>query len=136
MSDVDREALTRPMLHGAEPQLFIADMAASFAFYTEKLGFLVAYSWGTPPYYGQVMRDGARLNLRCLRLPFIDPQRREKEELLSASITVDDANALFREYEAAGVPFVQVLTPKPWGARDFIIRDPDGNLILFAGPDR
>jgi hypothetical protein len=23
---------------------------------------------------------------------------------------------------------------EPWGARTFIVRDPDGNLLLFAGP--
>ena len=23
---------------------------------------------------------------------------------------------------------------EPWGARDFIVMDPDGNLLLFAGP--
>jgi hypothetical protein len=22
----------------------------------------------------------------------------------------------------------------PWGARNFIVKDPDGNLVLFAGP--
>jgi hypothetical protein len=26
------------------------------------------------------------------------------------------------------------LAKKPWGALDFIIRDIDGNLLLFAGP--
>jgi uncharacterized glyoxalase superfamily protein PhnB len=33
----------------------------------------------------------------------------------------------------AGVEFHQPLKPEPWGARTFIVRDPDGNLILFAG---
>jgi hypothetical protein len=32
------------------------------------------------------------------------------------------------------VSFVQMLAEKFWGARDFIIRDIDGNLLLFAGP--
>ena len=35
---------------------------------------------------------------------------------------------------AAGVAFAQPLKHEPWGARDFIVRDPDGNLVLFAGP--
>jgi hypothetical protein len=30
--------------------------------------------------------------------------------------------------------FFQTLRREPWGARDFILRDPDGNLLLFAGP--
>jgi len=30
------------------------------------------------------------------------------------------------------VDFAQTLRNEPWGARTFIVRDPDGNLILFA----
>jgi len=37
-------------------------------------------------------------------------------------------------YQAAGVRFRQKLKKEPWGARTFIVPDPDGNLILFAGP--
>jgi hypothetical protein len=32
------------------------------------------------------------------------------------------------------VPFHQTLKQEPWGATTFIVIDPDGNLILFAGP--
>ena len=79
-----------------------------------------------PPFYGQVFRDGARLKLRCLPQPPIDPQLRDSEHLLSASITVDDAKPLFLEYQAAGVRFHQTLRTGPWGARTFNVRDPDG----------
>jgi uncharacterized glyoxalase superfamily protein PhnB len=61
------------------------------------------------------------------------PLRRSLESALSASITVDDAKWLFLEYQAAGVTFHQALRTEPWGARTFIVRDPDANLILFAG---
>jgi len=122
-----------PTLTGAEPQLFIADMPAAVDFYTRKLGFAVAFLWGEPPYYGQVYRDQARFNLRCASPPVIDPDRRQQQELLSASVTVDDAAALFREFQDAGVDFCQTLQSKPWDAHDFIIRDPDGNLVLFTG---
>jgi hypothetical protein len=30
--------------------------------------------------------------------------------------------------------FKQALERQPWGAANFIIKDPDGNLLLFAGP--
>jgi catechol 2,3-dioxygenase-like lactoylglutathione lyase family enzyme len=79
-----------------------------------------------------VFRDDARLNLRCLDTPSLDPELRDREQLLSASITLDDSGPLFLEYQAAGVPFAQTLRTEPWGARTFIVRDPDGNLILFA----
>lgn len=131
MSGTDTQK--RPTLLAAEPQLFVADIEASCDFYTKKLGFAVTFTYGNPAFYGQVARDGARLNLRCMPLPIVDPRLRDKEDLLSASITLDHVKPLFLEYQAAGVTFHRTLRTEPWGARTFIVRDPDGNLILFAG---
>jgi catechol 2,3-dioxygenase-like lactoylglutathione lyase family enzyme len=143
MNDIHAETLSKPTLLAAEPQLFVADIGASCEFYTKKLGFTVAFTYGEPPFYGQVFRDGARLNLRWLPEPrlaevrhAINPELRDREDLLSASITLDDAKPLFLEFQTAGVVFHQVLKTEPWGARTFIVCDPDGNLILFAGRGR
>ncbi len=133
MTDVQIEALSKPALLTAEPQIFVADIVAAVEFYTGKLGFAVSFTYGEPPFYGQVSRDGAKLNLRCLPTPVIDPQRRDREHLVSVSITLENAKPLFLEFQAAGVEFHQALKTEPWGARTFIVRDPDGNLILFAG---
>lgn len=127
----------RPILNSTEAQLFVADIKASCDFYTDKLGFTVAFVYGDPPYYGQVTRDHARLNLRVVGEPVFAGDIREREGLLSASLTVattDEIKQLFLSYQAAGVRFHQTLKKEPWGARTFIVTDPDGNLILFAGP--
>ena len=121
------------MLITAEPQLYVQDIAASTDFYARMLRFSVEFTWGEPPFYAQVVRDGARLNLRQVDAPVIDPLRRDVEQLLAASIAVDDAEPLFREYRDAGVELAQSLRTEPWGARTFIVRDRDGNLLLFAG---
>jgi catechol 2,3-dioxygenase-like lactoylglutathione lyase family enzyme len=123
----------RPLLLGAEPQLFVRDIGESCRFYTERLGFSVVFTYGDPPLYGQVARDNARLNLRCVEGPVVDPELRDRETLLSASITLDDAEPLYCEYQRAGATFYQELRTEPWGARTFIVADPDGNLVLFAG---
>jgi catechol 2,3-dioxygenase-like lactoylglutathione lyase family enzyme len=136
MNDVQAETLSKATLLAAEPQLFVADVGTSCEFYTKKLGFTVAFMYGEPPFYGQVFRDGARLNLRFLSEPAINPELRDREHLLSASITLDDAKPFFLEFQAAGVAFHQVLKTEPWGSRTFIVCDPDGNLILFAGRGR
>src|SRR5581483_2542126 len=128
---------TKPKLVAAEPQLFVADVTASCGFFTRKLGFSIVFTYGEPPYYAQVKRDGARLNLRCVEGHAIDPDLRDREELLSASITVASAAEiaqLARDFREAGVSFAQTPAKKPWGALDFIVRDIDGNLLLFAGP--
>jgi catechol 2,3-dioxygenase-like lactoylglutathione lyase family enzyme len=116
-----------PILTSTEAHLFVADIKASCDFYTGKLGFTVA----------QVNRDHARLNLRVVGEPVFVGDIREREHLLSASLTVatsDEIKQLFLRYQAAGVLFQQTLKKESWGARTFIVQDPDGNLILFAGP--
>ena len=120
-------------LTAAEPQLYVRDLVASSEFYSTMLGFSVAFTYGDPPFYGQVFRDAARLNLRQVDRPVVDPARRDAEQLLVASITLEDAKPLFLEYQKAGVEFAQSLRTEPWGARTFVVRDPDGNLLLFAG---
>ncbi len=133
MNNSATESLSRAKLLAAEPQLFVTNVEVSCEFYTQKLGFNVAFVHGEPPFYGQVFRDAARLNLRQLDEPAIRPELQSREHLLSASIPLEDAMPLFLEFQAAGVTFHQTLESEPWGARTFIVRDPDGNLILFAG---
>jgi catechol 2,3-dioxygenase-like lactoylglutathione lyase family enzyme len=117
----------------AEPQLYVRDIVVSAEFYSRRLGFSVAFTYGEPPFYCQLFRDGARVNLRQVDAPVVDPVRRDAEQLLAASITLENAKPLFLEYQDAGVEFAQPLRAEPWGARTFIVRDPDGNLLLFAG---
>src|SRR5579862_4664683 len=137
MTDKVESAVPRPILTSTAAQLFVADIHASCDFYTRKLGFTVDFVYGDPPYYGQVSRDQARLALRVVGEPVFLGGIREREHLLSASLTVATAaeiKELFLSYQAAGVHFTQTLKKEPWVARNFIVIDPDGNLILFAGP--
>jgi len=131
------KASTPPILTSIAAHLFVRDLKASTDFFTAKLGFTIDFIFGDPPFYGQVSRDNARLALRHVDEPVFAGQVREREELVAASITVATAGEikeLFLACQAAGVPFHQPLKKEPWGARTFIVKDPDGNLILFAGP--
>jgi uncharacterized glyoxalase superfamily protein PhnB len=124
-------------LIAAEPQLFVADVAASCEYFASKLKFDVEFVYGEPPFYAQVKRDGARINLRCVDQPVIDPVWRDQENLLSASVTVatpDEITELFVEFQSAGALIHQPLRREEWGARTFVVKDRDGNLLLFAGP--
>ena len=141
MTDTPRHSTPNPtqsvVLLMTEAQLFVTDFAASCQFFTSKMGFAVAFAYGEPPFYGQVKRDNAILNIRHVDEPVFVGDIREREQLLSASITVDspgELRDLFLEYESAGVSFHQPLRHEPWGARTFVVRDPDGNLLLFSAP--
>jgi catechol 2,3-dioxygenase-like lactoylglutathione lyase family enzyme len=135
MTSPAAERTTKSILVHAEPQLFVASLEEAFSFYVDRLGFEITFSSGEPPFYAQVCRDGARLNLRRTSRPAFDPEFRKAEtDPLSATVALDDARPLFLEFERNGVDFHQRLRTEPWGARTFIVRDPDGNLICFAGP--
>ncbi|KSV63622.1 VOC family protein [Sinorhizobium sp. Sb3] len=137
MTSHSKPTTSQPVLQSTAAQLFVADIRASCDFYAEKLGFAVDFVYGDPPFYGQVIRDSARLALRLVCEPVFVDDIRQREDLLSAAITletVNDIKQLFLTYQAAGVHFHQPLRTEPWGARTFIVLDPDGNLILFAGP--
>ncbi len=137
MTDTRKQANLPAVLNSIEAQLYVASVRESSDFYTSKLGFAASFTYGDPPFYGQVVRDAAKLNLRLVCEPVFVGDIRKREGLLSASITVatsSELKQLFLNYQAAGVSFHQVLKSEPWGARTFVVSDPDENLILFAGP--
>jgi hypothetical protein len=137
MSSHAEKLSTKAVITAAEPQLFVADIKSSCDFFASRLGFTTAFTYGEPPFYAQVRRDGARINLRCVEQPVIDPELRDREQLLSAALTVATAGEitqLFLEFQATGAVFFQTIKRDSWGARNFIVSDVDGNLLLFAGP--
>ena len=136
-SRTEKSSPSKATIVCAEPQLFVTDIKRSCEFFQRKLGFSLVFVYGEPPYYAQVARDAAHLNLRRVERPVIESTVRDREEFLSVSMTVataDEIKLLFLEFQSAGVAFTQTLKKQPWGAKNFIIKDPDGNLLLFAGP--
>jgi len=126
-----------PILTSVAAHLYVRDLKVSTEFFTMKLGFTIDFVYGDPPFYGQVSRDNARLALRLIEEPVFAGDIREREDLLSASITLgsaDEIKQLFLACQAADVAFHQSLRNEPWQAKTFIVKDPDANLILFAAP--
>lgn len=137
VSESSKPGAARPILNSIAAHLFVRDIRTSCDFFTGRLGFTVDFVYGDPPFYGQVSRDNARIALRQMDEPVFAGDIREREDLVLASITVasgEEIQHLFLSYVAAGVHFHQALKEEAWGAKTFIVRDPDGNLILFAGP--
>jgi catechol 2,3-dioxygenase-like lactoylglutathione lyase family enzyme len=137
MSADFQSTASAPVLTSTQAQLYVADVAASCDFYVGKLGFGVVFIYGEPPHYAQVGRDRALFNLRHIDQPVFAGDIRRKEQLLSATVTVATKTALqqlYSIYQSRGASFLQTLRSESWGATTFILEDPDGNLILFAGP--
>lgn len=122
----------KPKVRLVEATLFITDFPVSLRYFNEVLGFATRFTYGEPPFFGQVARDGVPINLRNVCEPVFAGDIREREDLCGAMIGVSGVKALYEEFKAAGAVFHQGLKRHPWGAIDFVVKDPDGNLISFG----
>jgi uncharacterized glyoxalase superfamily protein PhnB len=121
----------RAQLRAARPFVFVRFVASALPYYVDTLGFRLEFAYGSPPFYAEVERDGVRLCLRYTREALIDAERARREDVVLASFEVTDAPALHRELQGRGARFSQPLRGEPFGARSFIVDDPDGNRLLF-----
>ncbi|WP_420112536.1 VOC family protein [Pseudactinotalea sp.] len=131
MSVTDTSA---PQLQRANAQIFVTDFARALTFYGTTLGFETVFTYGEPAFYGEIRRGDASVNLRHVDTSPFHADVRDREQLLAAYVTTTNAKELFLEFQAARVEFQERLQVKPWGANEFVVRDPDGNLILFGTP--
>ncbi len=118
-------------LSPAIPHLFVTDFGRAIAYYTGPLGFRTLFTWGRPATFAHVSRGAAVLALRHVDRPALDHS--VDEDLLSAFIETEGVDELFRTMQGAGAVVHQPPRDETWGMRSFIVRDPDGNLVCFAG---
>lgn len=119
------------MIRQIAPQFFTTDMAATLAYYKDKLGFECVGSWEDPPVYAIVARDGHRIHFRLAEPPTPHSDK-YSDELLDAYLFVQDADALHSEYVARGVEFTRALGTTAWHSREFVVKDCDGRLLAFG----
>ncbi len=84
----------QPVLTSVAAHLYVRDIKATTNFFTAKMGFTIDFVYGDPPFYGQVRRDNALLALRHMDEDFFAADIREREGLLSASITLASAEEI------------------------------------------
>src|SRR5256885_10757876 len=71
--------------------LAVTDIAAAIDFYTKKLGFKLAFTWGDPPTFAGVDRKSTRLNSSHLVISYAVFCLKKKKQKLArtAAITKD-----------------------------------------------
>ena len=126
---------TSPVLRltRAVPVISVASVEAAAGFFKNTLGFSIDFLHGEPPFYGSVSRDGACVHLKFVHEPVLTVGAQDRDGFIVAFIQVENVKALYAEYLAAGAGFDQKLKKQAWGGRDFIVRDPEGNGLCFAG---
>lgn len=115
------------ILSGASVFL-VSSVTRSAEYYRDSLGFRFDRYWGEPPGFCMVWRDE-----QCIMLSQVeDPDAiRPRGSIWDAYMWVDDADALFKEFEAQKAT-IAMLDLKHYGVKEGVIRDPDGYEIAFG----
>ena len=114
------------------PLVSVSDMRRSLAFYVDALGFEVVSRWPDedPPGWAALGSGGARLMLRTGHARRrVDPSHTNGPVTLS--LYVEGLDAFREDLQRAGLRCGNV-ERLFYGAREFYLRDPDGNEIAFV----
>jgi uncharacterized glyoxalase superfamily protein PhnB len=106
-------------------------MRRAIAFYTEKLGFKLAFGAedGREPDAEHPNYVGYRRDTVALHMQFQYPHEMGTIRL---RFLVEDPDALYAEYRKRGVECASDgVEEKPWGTREFALYDPDRNALTF-----
>ena len=134
--------IPRPLLRGvlvpdtgfasAVPVIATADVPATIRYFEQTLGFKQQWIWGDPPVYAGVRAGGAMLYVTH------DPELAStiKERRLSPDIFlwVSDIDSVYAQHCAANAEIQEELTGRPWGVRQYVVREPNGYLLKVAEP--
>jgi uncharacterized glyoxalase superfamily protein PhnB len=109
------------------PVFAVANLGEALEYYRDKLGFLVAWTWGDP-----VSRAGVTLDDVEIQLEGAGLGAPSGSSVVYCHMTGVDE--YYQACRARGATIAMDLGDRPWGMRDFRVRDPSGNRIGFASP--
>jgi catechol 2,3-dioxygenase-like lactoylglutathione lyase family enzyme len=105
------------------PSLPVSDVLAAADFYAKKLGFRLGFTWGDPPTI-------AGVNLGHVQV-FLE-RGTPNPEGCAVYFVVGDADALYEFQRANGVEVAGPPEDRPWGLRDYAVRDLHGYRLVFG----
>lgn len=111
-----------PRFGRAAPTISVTDIASALAFYVDVLGFAKTFENGDPVGFVILTRDAAELHLTR------NPGHRASVQNV-AHLLVSDARALYDHLIARDTRIIKRLRDAPYGLRQFVFADPDGNRI-------
>jgi ribosomal protein S18 acetylase RimI-like enzyme len=122
----------RVAIRGSEPIFPVADVVATVAYDRDVLGFREGWTWGEPPDVGGVRWGKIGVMFALPSGPDV------KVGGQWHSFFVEGIDALHDFHGRNGTAICSPLEAKPWGLREYTVRDPDGHYLRFGqrGSDR
>src|SRR5574341_936835 len=105
------------------PGLAVANVLDAVDFYTKQLGFKPGFPWGEPPTMAGVNLDHVQLFLE---------QGTPSPQGCSVYFVVGNADQLYEFHRAADVEIIEPIDDRPWGLRDYSVKDLNGYRLTFG----
>lgn len=105
------------------PLLPVADLRAAIDFYTTKLGFTLGFTWGEPESFAGVNLGDVQVFMRT---------GTPNPAGISVSFVVGNADDLYEFQVSNGVEVVAPPDDRPYGLRDYSVRDLNGYELSFG----
>lgn len=108
------------------PTVEIPDVRAAAEFYRDNLGFEIEFLWGEPPVH-------AGVSVGSVSIHFSSGEPNPAGFWIY--LVVNGVDPLFAWYTSRGVEILDEPESKPWGMREFSIKDANGYHLRFAEHD-
>lgn len=118
------------MISRSEPIFAVRDVAETLAFYRDVLGGRGEWMYGEPPGFAGIRLGRVQL---CFQR---QPELAERVEGHEHFLFVEEVDVLYEQHAEAGAPIVAAIENKPWGLREYVVRDPNGYRLRIHGPPK
>jgi uncharacterized glyoxalase superfamily protein PhnB len=120
------------LVHSAVPVIATDDIQKALSYYTNVLGFTFDFEYGDPVVYAGVKSGDVEIYFSYDAA--IASSIKEQRLCPEIFIWLSDADKLFKEHLANGADVIESISDRPWGARQYVIKDINGYHLKFAQP--
>ena len=119
-------------IHSAVPVIATDDIQKSITYYTQILGFEPDYVYGDPPVFAGVKSGDVEIYFSYD--PDFSQLIRDRKINPEIFIWITDASFVFQKHVNNGATIVEDISDRPWGARQYVLRDINNYHLKFAQP--
>jgi uncharacterized glyoxalase superfamily protein PhnB len=114
----------------AVPVIATADVSSTVRYFEQTLGFTQQWTWGDPPVYAGVKAGCA--NIYITHDPDTAAAIKERRLAPDIFLWVNHIDQVYDQHRAKNADIVEQLTARPWGVRQYVVREPNGYHLKVA----
>lgn len=115
---------------GSAPQLLVKNVVLTAEYYRDVLGFSVIGYALDPPVYAMVQRDGFQIHFaKADNINLNETLRKETTDFI---LWIPEIDTFYNELKSKGADIITEIIQRPYGSREFVVRDCNGYTILIG----